>query len=171
MTLGSGLALSGSFSVIASMSFCAASTPSICLSVSAICFSAGGCAGAAWLGRHLLLGLRQRGAGGSDGQRGREADGAQCDGDGTNKLAHGRLLGWGTFDFAGCNGYGSGNEWPLNPVLRPAPIMAENRAGVERAKTKKRRLPEGRRRFLIMKSKRGIALSLAGLAATYSPRA
>jgi hypothetical protein len=36
---------------------------------------------------------------------------------------------------------------------------------------KKRRLPEGRRRFFDHEIERGIALSLAGLAATYSPRA
>jgi hypothetical protein len=38
-------------------------------------------------------------------------------------------------------------------------------------KTKKRRLPEGKRRFFDHEIERGIALSLAGLAATYSPRA
>src|SRR6266403_4127980 len=46
MILGSGLALSASFAVIASMSFCAASTPSIWFSVSTICFSAGAACGA-----------------------------------------------------------------------------------------------------------------------------
>src|SRR5258707_10972102 len=55
MILGSGLALSASFAVIASMSFCAASTPSIWFSVSTICFGAGAACGAgvvcfgAWL--------------------------------------------------------------------------------------------------------------------------
>ena len=45
-------------------------------------------------GRHLL-GLRQRLAIGYDGHRGREAGDAQRDGDGTNELTHGSLLGWG----------------------------------------------------------------------------
>jgi hypothetical protein len=103
MTLGSGLAFSGSFSVIASMSLAAASTPSICFSVSAICFK-GGCCGAAWAGRHLLrrLGLRQCAAGGDGNHRGREAGNAQRRGDGTNELTHGSLLGLGdVFEFQG----------------------------------------------------------------------
>jgi hypothetical protein len=56
-------------------------------------------------------------------------------------------------------------------------IMAERnqlgpRQGSDQTlKTKKRRLPEGRRRFFDHDVERGIALSLAGLAATYSPRA
>src|ERR1700687_2510427 len=68
--LGSGLALSGSFAVIASISFCAASTPSICFSVSAICFTAGGGGGRGAGGG----GARARGRpprGGRGGGRGR----------------------------------------------------------------------------------------------------
>src|SRR5258708_9685569 len=47
---GSGLAFSGIFSVIGSISLAAASTLSTCLSVSAICLTWGGaaCAGAIW---------------------------------------------------------------------------------------------------------------------------
>src|ERR1700724_1536458 len=57
ITFGLGGALGGSFWVIASMSFCAPSTPSICLSVSAICFTGGGAgwAGAIWFGGACLV--------------------------------------------------------------------------------------------------------------------
>src|SRR5215831_916586 len=57
-TLGSGLASCDSLLVIASMSFSAAITPSICLSVSAICFIGGSCwlgGGAAWAGAGAIL--------------------------------------------------------------------------------------------------------------------
>ena len=81
------------------MSFCAASTPSICFSVSAICLTRE----PRWrrrrglrrrgLLRRRLLGLRQHVAAGNGSHRERETGNAQGTGGRTNDLTHGSLLG------------------------------------------------------------------------------
>src|SRR4029450_10376944 len=122
--------------------------------------------------RHRRRGLRQRLASGCRDNRDCKASNAQRGGHRTNELTHGGLPRSGRISVR--SERPEDGQTTLKRIWRQ--IMAETnqhrRAPQQRRPPKqKRRLPEGSGVFSIMTGKEENALSLAGLAATYSPRA